>query len=121
MMSTQGVETRVPTFAIVRVSSFDPAQLARSAASLQEFQKLHAGQPGYAGAITIDIAPGRHLVVNLWESEEDANSARENLLSPIDTLLGAAMNGTTLIGAGPVIDIDLPVATATTHIYEVQP
>jgi len=120
-MTRHAVATTVPTFAVVRVATFDQAELARSAADLQEFQRLHARQPGYAGAITIDIAPGRHLVVNLWESEEYANSARENLLSPIDTLLSRAMNSSSLIGAGTVIDIDFPVATATTNIHEVQP
>ena len=120
-MTGSGFAATVPAFAVVRVSTFDEAELARSAASIQEFQGLHASQPGYAGAITVDVGPGRRLMVNLWESEDDANSARENLLRPIGTLLGGAMNRSALIGAGPVLDIDIPiVATPTTHTHEVQ-
>ena len=121
MMANRRATATVPTFAIIRVSTFDDAELARSAPDILQFQRLHASQPGYAGAITVDIGPGRRLVVNLWDGEDDANAARENLLRPIDTLLDRPMNGSSLIGAGPVIDIDIPVvATATTHIREVQ-
>ena len=119
-MTDHGLAAMVPAFAIVRVSTFDEAELARSAAGMLEFQRLHASQPGYAGTIAVDIGPGRSLVVNLWRSEEDANSARENLLGPIDALLGPAMNGSSLIGAGPITDIDLPVGTRTTHDHEEQ-
>jgi hypothetical protein len=117
-MTGQVSEAKVPKFAIARFSTFDEAGLVRAAADIDEFQRLHASQPGYAGTITVDIGSGRRLTVNLWESEEYANAARENLLSAIDTLLGGVMTASSLIAAGPVVAMDLPSFATPTHINE---
>jgi hypothetical protein len=58
--------------------------------------------------------------VNLWESEAEADAARENLRSAIDALLGGVMTASSLIGAGPVVDMDIPVFATPTHVHEDQ-
>jgi hypothetical protein len=119
-MTGQVTAPRVPKFAIVRVSTFDVASLVGAAAAVEEFQRLHASQPGYAGTITVDLGSGRRLAVNLWESEEDADAARENLRSAIDALLGDVMTDSALIGTGPVLRTDIRAYAPPTQVHEEQ-
>ena len=58
-------------YAVVRLNSFDPINLAGSAA-LEQFDQIHRTQPGYVGTIVVDLQAGRRLVLNLWESERTA-------------------------------------------------
>lgn len=96
-----------PKYAIVRLSTFDDSKLAQSPADYAQFQRRHAALPGYAGSISVDLGAGRRLAVNLWRSEEDGDSARESLRDTIAALLGDALTGSQLIGAGPIAEIDL--------------
>jgi hypothetical protein len=43
-------------YAVLRLNSFDPAQLADSEERLQQFEKVHASQPGYIGSVVVDLA-----------------------------------------------------------------
>ena len=119
-MTSQITAPKVPKFAIVRLSTFDEARLVGAAAAVDEFQRLHASQPGYAGTINVDIGSGRRLAVNLWESEADAGAARESLRSAIDALLGEVMTGSSLIGAGPVLGMDIHPSAPPTQVHEEQ-
>lgn len=95
-------------YAIVRLNSFDAAKLAAGDDRLQQFDKLHAAQPGYVGSIVIDLQAGRRLTVNLWESEEHSAAALSILGPKVGPLLSPLMsNPSELIGAGTVIASDL--------------
>ncbi len=59
-------------YAIVRDSTFDPVKLAQGKEQLDEFQVLHASQPGYQGNILIDAGDGRMLILTLWDNQEAA-------------------------------------------------
>ena len=57
-------------YAVLRLNSFDPAKLAVSADLLEEFDKIHAAQPGYVGSVVVELGAGRRFALNLWESEQ---------------------------------------------------
>jgi len=38
-------------YAVLRLNSFDPAKLAASRGELEEFDRVHAAQPGYVGSV----------------------------------------------------------------------
>ena len=42
-------------YAVLRLNSFDPVKLAVSADRLEEFDKIHAAQPGYVGSVVVDL------------------------------------------------------------------
>ncbi len=44
-------------YAIVRRTTYDVDRLARAEAEVQEFQRLHAEQPGYAGNVIMQTSP----------------------------------------------------------------
>jgi hypothetical protein len=46
------------TYAVLRSSRYDPDALADAEADLEEFQRVHAAQPGYGGTIVIDAGDG---------------------------------------------------------------
>lgn len=117
-MTGQISTAQAPKFAIVRISTFDGAGLARAVADIDEFQRLHASQPGYAGTLTVDLGCGRRLAVNLWESEEYADAARETLRNAIDSLLGDVMTDSSLIGTGPVLEMDIRAYAPPSQIHE---
>ena len=48
-------------FAIARLNTFDPDKLTEAQPELDQFARLHASQPGYAGSLTIDLGDGRRL------------------------------------------------------------
>ena len=94
--------------AIVRINSFDERRLAGAGETLEAFQRLHARQPGYSGSLTVDLGNGRRLVVNLWESEEDAAAGIAALGPEVQRVLAPLMTlPSQLIGVGNVTDIDL--------------
>lgn len=94
-------------FAIVRINSFDEHKLADATTDLRAFARLHASQPGYAGSVTVKLAEGRRLTVNLWDSELHAATGLSNLRAQVGRVLEPVMTAPSqLIGAGPV-DTDL--------------
>lgn len=100
-------------YAVLRMNSFDPNQLAASSESLERFDKIHTAQPGYAGSVVVDLGEGRRFVLNLWDSEESSTSALSVLEPEIGRLVSPLLvSPSELIGVGTVISSDLapPVA-----------
>lgn len=95
-------------YAIVRLNHFDPALLDDGAAQLEEFDRLHAEQPGFVGSLVVDLDAGRRVVVNLWESEERAKAGLRVLGPAVGRLVAPLMSSPSeLIGIGNVIRNDL--------------
>ena len=95
-------------YAVLRLNSFDPVKLAVSADGLEEFDKIHAAQPGYVGSVVVDLGEGRRFVLNLWETEQHGAAALQVLGPEVGRLLGPLMAAPSqLIGAGPVLSSDL--------------
>jgi len=99
-------------YAVMRLNSFDPTLLAASRDKLEEFDRVHAAQPGYVGGVVVDLGEGRRFVLNLWESEERSAAALSVLGPEVGRLLGPLMAGPSeLIGVGTVISSDLVPST----------
>ena len=99
-------------FAIVRVNTFDQDRLANTRHDLEEFDALHAGQPGYVGSLVVDLTQGRRLVVNLWQSKEQSEAALAVLSPQVGRLLNPLMTAPSeFLGAGVVLSADLPALT----------
>lgn len=95
-------------YAVLRLNSFDPDKLAQSPNQLQEFDRIHASQPGYAGSMVVDLGSGRRFVVNLWQSEQASKAAFQRLIPEVDRLLAPLLSAPSeFIGAGQVISEDL--------------
>ncbi len=95
-------------YAVLRLNSFDPDKLAQSADQLEEFDRIHASQPGFAGSIAVDLGSGRRFIVNLWQSEDASRAAFERLMPEVDRLLTPLLSEPSdFIGAGRVIAQDL--------------
>jgi len=98
----------IQMYAVVREVQYDLDRLSHAAEKLEEFQRLHAAQPGYLGSLTVDVGQGRRLAINLWRSEAQAIAGRETLGPAVRRLLEPLMAAPSqLIGAGPVIENDL--------------
>ena len=101
-------------FAVLRLNSFDPDKLAASGETLDEFDKVHAAQPGYVGSVVVDLEEGRRFALNLWESEEHSSAALSVLGPEVGRLLSPLMSSPSeLIGVGTVISSDLVPSTNT--------
>jgi hypothetical protein len=99
-------------YAVLRLNSFDPDNLAGSGQGLQEFDEVHKAQAGYVGSVVVDIGGGRHFALNLWESAEHSAAALLVLGPEIGRLVGPLMaKPSELIGAGTVISSDLGPST----------
>ena len=95
-------------YAVVRDTTYDLDKLAQGRERLEEFQAMHARQPGYRGAIVVDAGNGRWLTVNLWETQEHSSVALPALVPEVQRLLEPMMAGPSqLIGSGPVLLSDL--------------
>ncbi len=95
-------------YAILRELFYDPAKLSKANEQLEEFQRLHASQPGYLGSITVDAGQGRQIVVNLWETEAQAFAGREALEPAVRRLIEPLLaRPSQFIGAGLVTDNDI--------------
>lgn len=95
-------------YAVLRLNSFDPAKLVVSADRLEEFDTIHAAQPGFMGSVVVDLGAGRRLALNLWETEQHGAAALQVLGPEVGRLLGPLMAAPSeLIGAGPVLSSDL--------------
>lgn len=98
--------------AVLRVNSFDPDKLAAGQQQLEEFNKLHAAQPGFLGSLTVDLGEGRHFVLNLWDTEEHRVSGLDALGPAVARLVDPLFaKPSELIGVGPVIASDALPAT----------
>ncbi|GAB2635146.1 hypothetical protein [Kribbella swartbergensis] len=96
-------------YAVLRLNSFDQDKLAVSSAQVEEFDRIHAAQPGYEGSIVVDLGAGRRFMINLWHSEEDSKAAFSRLVPEVDRLLTPLMAAPSeFVGAGPVSSLDLP-------------
>ncbi|WP_422935196.1 hypothetical protein [Sinomonas sp. P47F7] len=94
--------------AVLRINSFDPAKLAGAGEALREFDALHAAQPGFLGTVTVDLGDGRHFVMNLWRSAEDAQAGLSVLGPAVGRLIAPLLaSPSELIGTGTVIRSDL--------------
>lgn len=92
-----------PAYAIARLNTFNQAKLAGATDQLDEFQRLHASQPGYAGSITIDLGHGRRLTVNVWDGEQHATLALSNLRAEVGRVIGPLLSAPSqFIGSGPL-------------------
>jgi hypothetical protein len=95
-------------YAIVRKNTYDPERLADAADTLGELRQLHSAQPGYVGSIEIDAGDGHRVVVNLWETEQDASAGQTVLVPHVRRLLEPLMVGPSqLIAVGEVAATDL--------------
>lgn len=93
--------------AVLRVNSFDPGKLAAGHEQFEEFNRLHAAQPGFLGSLTVDLGEGRQFVLNLWDSEEHRVSGLDALGPAVERLVNPLMAGPSeLIGVGPVVASD---------------
>lgn len=95
-------------YAVLRLNAFDPDKLAESANQLEEFDRIHTAQPGFAGSVVVDLGSGRRFMVNLWQSEDASKAAFERLMPEVDRLLTPLLSERSeFVGAGPVIAADL--------------
>jgi hypothetical protein len=93
-------------FVTVRETFYDPAQVSRRRAHLEEFAALRARQPGFVGAVAVDAGAGRVLTLVLWESEERASTALARLEPEARRLLGPPRaTPSRVIARGPVLDV----------------
>ena len=96
-------------FAIVRLNTFDLDRLANARQDIEEFDALHAGQPGYVGSLVLDLNQGRRLVINVWQSKEHSEAALGTLAPQVGRLLNPLMTAPSeFLGAGVVISTELP-------------
>jgi|ERR687891_374421 hypothetical protein len=91
-------------YAVLRLNSFDLDKLAAFPDKLEEFDRIHASQPDFAGSIVVDLGSGRRFMVNLWQSEGASKAAFDRLMPEVDRLLTPLLSAPSqFIGAGPVI------------------
>jgi hypothetical protein len=103
----------MPMYAIIRQYRYDPAARDRAGQLIAQAQALHAGQPGYAGSLTVD--DGQQLTaVNLWHTEPDAAAGRAAIGPRVQRLLEPLMaSPSQLLAAGQVVASDLPCLPAS--------
>jgi hypothetical protein len=95
-------------YSVIRENFYDLQKLERAGKQMQEFQSVHAAQPGYHGNIVVDLGSGRMLIVTLWDSEAQAHAARTALEPHIERLLIPLMaKPSHLLGAGKVVVNDV--------------
>ncbi len=95
-------------YAVVRVLRYDPVKLSSASRQLEEFQQLHASQPGYIGSLSVEASQGRRVVINLWQTEAQAFAGREALEPAVRRLVEPILAAPAeLLAAGPVVDNDL--------------
>lgn len=96
------------TYAIIRRTAYRVDALEQVTRALDEFQDVHAQQPGYAGTIVVDTGGGNWLTVNLWDSQEAASAALPVMVPVVRRLLEPMAHAPSeVIGAGRVILTDL--------------
>ncbi len=58
-------QRKISMYAVLRLNSFDAEKLTKFRSRVEEFDRIHAGQPGYAGSLLIDLGSGRRFALNL--------------------------------------------------------
>ncbi|KMO66962.1 hypothetical protein [Mycolicibacterium chlorophenolicum] len=100
--------------AVLRLNTFDADKLAAASEQLEEFDRLHAVQPGYLGNVTVDVGQGRRFVINLWETAEHQQAGLKALGPAVEHLVNPLLAvPSQLIAEGTVIRCDL-IAPDTT-------
>lgn len=95
-------------FAVVRINHLDPDRVRLAHDQLREFDQTHSAQSGYRGTLTVDLADHRSLVVNLWDNEQHAATARATLSPIVRRLLDPVLSHPSqLLGAGPALTLEL--------------
>jgi hypothetical protein len=95
-------------YAVIRETVYDTERLANHSRELDEFQTLHAAQPGYQGNIVVDTRDGRRITVTLWASEAHSTAARRALEPEVRRLLAPLMaTPSRIIGVGLVVTADV--------------
>lgn len=90
--------------AILRINTYDPERLAAAAAAVEEFDRVHAAQPGAEGSIGVDLGHGRRFVLNLWRGVDESREGQRVLVPHLQRLLVPLMSGPSeFVGAGPVV------------------
>jgi hypothetical protein len=78
---------------------------------MEEFRRFRAKQPGYQGALEVEIDDGRVLLVALWETAEQAKAASAALEPEGRRLNGPEWAGPPrVIGQGQVAYDDLTMS-----------
>lgn len=91
-------------YAVVRKNTFDKDKLAQGRQQLDEFDAIHARQPGFLGTITVDCGDESVAVLNLWESEDHARAGLQVLIPAVQRLIVPLLaTESVLIGQGQVI------------------
>lgn len=95
-------------YAVFRETTYPPDVPIQDSAAFQEFQRLHAGRPGYRGSFVVAVGDGRHLTMTLWRNGDDMHAAREALEPAIGALIAPLMAApAVLLGTGRVVAMDL--------------
>jgi hypothetical protein len=93
--------------AVLRINNYDPDKLSAGRDELEEFNKIHAVQPGFLGSIAVDLGGGRQFVLNLWDSEENRLAGLDALGPAVQNLINPLLaRPSELIGVGTVISSD---------------
>ena len=95
-------------YAVVRETQYNPDRLTQGSSELDEFQRLHAAQPGYEGNVVVDTSDGRRITLTLWASEAHSTAARLVLEPEVRRLLAPLMAAPSrIIGVGSVVSADV--------------
>ncbi|NNH69471.1 hypothetical protein HLB23_06230, partial [Nocardia uniformis] len=90
-------------YAVVRLNQFDPDRFAAGADAVDEFERIHAEQPGFLGTLGVDLGQGKQIDINLWETEDQANSALPTIGPVVARTLSPLMAAPSeLIGTGQI-------------------
>ena len=111
-------DVTTPVYAIARINRFDPVRLTTSQRELDEFDRLHAAQPGFLDSVVVDLGHGRQLALNLWESEAHSQAGLAVLGPHVARLLAPLMTAPSeFLGAGEVLTARSPLSAwnATTR------
>jgi polynucleotide 5'-kinase involved in rRNA processing len=109
-------------YAVIRETVYDTERLAQASRQLDEFQTLHAAQPGYEGNIVVDTRDGRRITVTLWASEAHSTAARLVLEPEVRRLLAPLMAAPSrIIGVGLVVTADVTSTAAGTPLPGEEP
>jgi hypothetical protein len=95
-------------YAVFRETRYAPDREVVSTPEYQEFNAVHAAQPGYRGTVVADVGDGRLLTVTLWATAEAMAAAREALGPVVGRMLDPLMVApAVLLGTGRVVVNDL--------------
>jgi hypothetical protein len=95
-------------YAVFRETHYESGREAVATPQYQEFNAVHAKQPGYCATIVAEVSAGRLLTVTLWATEESMVAARQSLGPVVARTLNPMMTApAVLLGTGPVVLNDL--------------